>query len=184
MFRNGAVVRLLACTAATILLCPALRSANDVAPNDSEQNVVAALKIGNLPPLPVFHDLNAANLERGAVWIRGTANSGGAENIGIVGREMFSHFLKDLSPGDPIVLYVPAGARSYAVEEVGIFRPEEIDKAGVFEDRGMPSITLVTEFPLGSRNPGFFVIRGTLCPPDHFRILASHQKTHSHSGER
>jgi sortase A len=107
---------------------------------------LAILRIPKLRiEVPVFEGTDDLTLNRGVGWIVGTAKIGELGNIGIAGhRDGFFRGLKDIQVGEGMELIAPARTIRYAVEQIEIVQPEDV---GVLEDRGAPSLTLVTCFP-------------------------------------
>jgi sortase A len=107
---------------------------------------------------PVFNDTDDLTLNRGVGRILGTAQVGGAGNLGIAGhRDGFFRGLKDIAPGDKIELVRIGQTDTYVVEKIQIVDPEDLS---VLNPTPVPSLTLVTCFPfyyVGSAPQRFIV---------------------------
>jgi sortase A len=132
------------------------------------------LRVANSNPIPVFAGVNPSNLNRGAAWIPGTARPGDLGGVAIAGdNERYFHGLRDVIVGDSIELFTNTTARSYVVDGIAIIQRGDI---GILQDRGSPSITLVTGYPVDfvGDAPMWLTVHGTLTSPDTFgiRVLA------------
>jgi sortase A len=95
--------------------------------------------------VPVFEGTDEVTLNRGAGWIVGTARPGEAGNIGIAAhRDGFFRVLKDIATGDAIELSTTRGKATYAVDQIEIVNPDDVD---VLRPRRLPSVTLTTCYP-------------------------------------
>jgi sortase A len=108
-----------------------------------------ALAIVKIPKIhvvvPLFDGTDEAALNRGVGRIIGTAKPGQRGNIGVAGhRDGFFRGLKDIGPGDTVELITAERTLSYVVDDVQIVVPEDVS---VLQDRGIPSLTLVTCYP-------------------------------------
>jgi sortase A len=95
--------------------------------------------------VPLLDGTDGLTLNHAVGRISGTARPGEPGNIGIAGhRDGFFRGLKDIGIGDRIELKTPQGTDIYAVDELNIVSPSEIDvlRAGL-----VPSLTLVTCYP-------------------------------------
>ena len=119
---------------------------------------VAVLRISKISlEIPVFGDASELSLNRGAGWISGTARPGENGNVGIAGhRDGFFRGLKDLSPGDEVLLLTQQQAESFRVDNIEIVSPED---TSVLRPAGR-RVTLVTCYPfyyIGSAPRRFIV---------------------------
>src|SRR3984885_8394084 len=107
---------------------------------------LAVLRIPKIQlEVPLFEGTDDFTLNHAVGRIAGTARPGEPGNIGIAGhRDGFFRGLKDIGIGDRIELKTPQGTDIYAVDELNIVSPSEIDvlRAGL-----VPSLTLVTCYP-------------------------------------
>lgn len=114
---------------------------------------------------PVLEGTDDATLNEGVGHIGGTGSPGGNGNMGIAGhRDGFFRGLKDIKEGDRIEVVTHERTESYVVDEMLIVSP---DNVSVLEDRGEPSLTLVTCYPfyfVGSA-PQRFIVHATLINP-------------------
>jgi sortase A len=95
--------------------------------------------------VPVLDGTDDLTLNRGVGRIVGTARPGGRGNIGIAGhRDGFFRRLKDLRVGDTIDLLMRDRTDTYAVDEIQIVNPDNIQ---VLRASTTPSLTLVTCYP-------------------------------------
>lgn len=122
---------------------------------------IAVLRIPRIHlEVPVFGDTSELSLNRGAGWIAGTASPGQEGNVGIAGhRDGFFRGLKDLAPGDEILLLTRQGTANFRVDKIEIVAPEN---ASVLAPALGRSLTLVTCYPfhyLGSA-PKRFIVKG------------------------
>ena len=104
------------------------------------------LQIGSLHfEAPIFEGTDALTLNRGLGRIEGTAALGGVGNIGLAGhRDGFFRVLKDIAVGDRLELVTLDASYVYVVDHISIVNPDQVS---VLEDRGVPSLTLVTCYP-------------------------------------
>lgn len=111
--------------------------------------------------VPVFGDTSELSLNRGAGWISGTARPGENGNVGIAGhRDGFFRGLKDLSPGDEILLLTQQQTESFRVDNTEIVSPED---TSVLKPAGR-RLTLVTCYPFYyiGRAPRRFIVEARL----------------------
>jgi sortase A len=98
-------------------------------------------------------------LDRGVGHIEDTAPPGAEGNAGLAGhRDGFFRGLKDILPGDAIVLETVGGTESYRVERTWIVEPSDVS---VLDPTPTRSLTLVTCYPfyfVGSA-PQRFIVR-------------------------
>lgn len=106
----------------------------------------AVLRIPKLGiEVPVFEGTDDLTLNRGVGRILDTPKVGEPGNIGIAGhRDGFFRGLKDIASGDALELVTPDRTIHYSVDQIEIVQPEDV---GVLNDRGTPSLTLVTCYP-------------------------------------
>ncbi|HEY6291595.1 MAG TPA: class D sortase [Terriglobia bacterium] len=124
---------------------------------------LALLKIPRLGlEVPVLDGTDDLTLNRGVGRITGTAHPGKGGNLGIAGhRDGFFRILKDVVVGDRIELNMPTGTEIYIADQIRIVDPENVQ---VLEDRGVPTITLVTCYPfyfIGNA-PQRFIVRASV----------------------
>jgi sortase A len=112
--------------------------------------------------VPVFEGTDDLTLNRGAGWIVGTARPGDGGNTGIAAhRDGFFRGLKDVQPGDRIVLRTASKTMVYRVVQTEIVSPDDVQ---VLMPRAEPALTLVTCYPfyyVGSA-PRRFITHATL----------------------
>ena len=98
-------------------------------------------------------------LDRAVGHIEDTALPGADGNSGLAGhRDGFFRGLKDIAPGDAIVLETLQGTEAYVVERTWIVNPEDVS---VLDPTPTRSLTLVTCYPfyfVGSA-PQRFIVR-------------------------
>jgi sortase A len=111
--------------------------------------------------VPVFDGTDDVTLNRGVGRVAGTARPGQRGNVGIAGhRDGFFRGLKDVVVGDRIELETPTGTETYRVDQTQIVKPTDVQ---VLEDRGVPTLTLVTCYPfyfIGDA-PQRYIVRAT-----------------------
>lgn len=101
--------------------------------------------------VPVLTGTADATLDRGAGTIEGTPEPGGEGNAGIAGhRDGFFRALKDIKTGDKVLVTKGGAVHPYVVERIIIVNPKD---TWVLENRGVPSLTLVTCFPFYGVGP-------------------------------
>jgi sortase A len=115
-------------------------------PNEQSGAPLAVLHISKIGlEVPLLDGTDGLTLNHAVGRISGTARPGEPGNIGIAGhRDGFFRGLKDIGIGDRIELRTPQGTDVYAVDDLNIVSPSEIDvlRAGL-----VPSLTLVTCYP-------------------------------------
>jgi sortase A len=124
---------------------------------------VALLRIPRIHlEVPVFNGTDEGILNRGVGRIIGTAQVGQAGNLGIAGhRDGFFRALKDLEEGDDLELVTSSGESQYRIDNITIVTPDDVR---ILNDRGVPTITLVTCYPfyfVGDA-PQRYVLQGSL----------------------
>jgi sortase A len=111
--------------------------------------------------VPVFNGTDDLTLNRGVGRISGTAHPGQGGNLGIAGhRDGFFRCLKDVVVGDHIELRARGRTEVYQVDQIRIVKPTDIE---VLENRGVPTLTLVTCYPfyfIGNA-PQRYIVRAT-----------------------
>ena len=107
---------------------------------------IAVLRIPSVDlQAPVFDGTGEITLNRGLGRIEGTARIGEPGNLGIAGhRDGFFRVLKDVHTGDSILLDLGARTQEYAVNQIQIVNPDDVQ---VLAPTGTPTLTLVTCFP-------------------------------------
>jgi sortase A len=126
----------------------------------------APLGVLRIPKLnlvvPVFEGTDDLTLNRGVGRIAGTAQLGGAGNVGIAGhRDGFFRPLKDIRVGDSIELLVESKPVGYVVRSIEIVKPQNTD---VLKATGDPQLTLVTCYPFYfvGNAPQRFIVHASL----------------------
>jgi LPXTG-site transpeptidase (sortase) family protein len=108
--------------------------------------------------VPVFH----GEMDRGPVWIEGTARPGQDGNVGISGhRDGYFRALKDARVGDALTLRTPGSTERYVIDDIIIVDPIDVE---VLDPTSERTITLVTCYPfyyLGSA-PQRYIVRARL----------------------
>jgi len=95
--------------------------------------------------VPVLDGTDDLTLNRGVGRIIGTARPGQGGNLGIAGhRDGFFRGLKDVAVGDVLELEMVKERKTYKVDQIRIVQPTDTE---VLQDRGVPSVTLVTCYP-------------------------------------
>ena len=115
-------------------------------PADQDRVPLAVLRIPGIDlEVPVFDGTDEWTLNRAVGRIPGTARAGETGNLGIAGhRDGFFRGLKDVSIGDAIDLQTLTGTERYAVTEITVTTPSDVE---VLDPTDEPSITLVTCYP-------------------------------------
>src|SRR5262245_48418036 len=94
---------------------------------------------------PIFEGTDDSTLNRGVGRIEGTAALGGVGNVGLAAhRDGFFRVLKDIAVGDRLELVTLDATYVYTVDRISLVNPDQVS---VLEDRGVPSMTLVTCYP-------------------------------------
>jgi sortase A len=95
--------------------------------------------------VPVYADTSAANLNRGAGLIAGTARPNAAGNVGIAAhRDGFFRVLEDVAVGDRLEIAGLSGTRVYRVSALSIVSPEDMRP---LRQTSRSVVTLVTCYP-------------------------------------
>jgi sortase A len=107
---------------------------------------IALLKIPKLRIVaPVMEGIGDVALNVGVGRIPGTAHPGEPGNLGLAGhRDGFFRGLKDIGKGDTIEVVTKGKTDVYAVDEVRIVKPADVQ---VLRASATPSVTLVTCYP-------------------------------------
>jgi sortase A len=115
--------------------------------------------------VPVLDGTDELTLNRAVGLIEETACPGEAGNVAIAGhRDGFFRGLKDVGPGDAIILRTPAGPRAYLVKTVCVVDPDDVS---VLDETPTDVLTLVTCYPfyyVGSA-PQRFIVRAERTNP-------------------
>lgn len=124
---------------------------------------LAVLRIPKIDlEVPVFNNTDDLTLNRGVGRILGTAQLGGAGNLGIAGhRDGFFRGLQNIALGDVLELAEPSGTRRYVVSQIRIVTPED---TSVLDATSVPTLTLVTCFPFYfvGHAPKRYIVTATL----------------------
>ena len=116
--------------------------------------------------VPVYSTNSDLVMDRGAGVIDGMAYPHEPGNIGISGhRDGYFRVLKDVQPGDAIVLQTLEGQKRFRIDKTHIV---EISDKSLLQDTDEQSVTLVTCYPF------YFVGHA----PQRFIVTASLDKTH------
>lgn len=127
-----------------------------------QRTTLAVLDIPEIDlEVPVF----SGAMDRGPVWIPGTALPGEPGNVGISGhRDGYFRSLKDVAVGQALVLRSPAGESRYRIDDIRIVDPIDVE---VLDPTDTPTITLVTCYPFYYLGPApqRFIVRARLEEP-------------------
>jgi sortase A len=94
---------------------------------------------------PVFEGTDELTLNRGVGRIVGTSLLEQPGNVGLAAhRDGFFRALKDIAVGERLELVTTSATYTYVVDHILIVKPDQVS---VLEDRGVPSLTLVTCYP-------------------------------------
>ena len=108
--------------------------------------------------VPLIDGADPASLNRGVGRITGTARPGENGNIGIAGhRDSFFKGLKNVKPGDKVLLKTATGDDTYVVSRFQIVSPQDVS---VLRTKDSPALSLVTCYPfsfIGSAPERFVV---------------------------
>ena len=135
----------------------------------SVPNAGTPLGVLRIPALalevPIRPGTSAANLNRGAAHIDGTAELDGHGNIGLAShRDGFFRSLKDVAIDDELVLELAGRERVFRVVELAVVSP---GATTVLAPTPVPSVTLVTCYPfyfVGDA-PQRYIVRAKLHEP-------------------
>lgn len=115
-------------------------------------------------------------LRKAAGHLPGTAFPGASGNVALAGhRDRHFRPLKDVAPGDEVLLTTPDGTFRYRVEWTRIVDPQAVH---VLDPTEQPTLTLVTCYPFYfvGNAPDRFIVRAHQIgwrPPDGGRIVAA-----------
>jgi len=131
------------------------------------QPAMALLRIPKIHlEVPVLEGTDDLTLNRAVGHIGGTAEPGGAGNIGIAGhRDGFFRVLKDVTTGDTVELVTQKKTVTYLIDQITIVDPSDVS---VLAPRTRPSVTLVTCYPfyfVGSA-PQRYIVQASLVSQD------------------
>jgi sortase A len=117
--------------------------------------------------VPVFNGTDDLTLDRGVGRVIGTAHVGENGNMAVAGhRDGFFRALKDIKAGDEVKLITGPQTILYAVDQIVIVKPNNVD---VLANRSNPTLTLITCYPfyfIGSA-PERYIVQCSLKPADH-----------------
>lgn len=142
--------------------------------------VAAPLAVLRIPKIrlevAVLPGTDDRTLDRAVGHIEDTAPPGADGNSGLAGhRDGFFRGLKDLAPGDAIVLETLQGTEAYRVERTWIVNPDDVS---VLDPTPTRSLTLVTCYPfyfVGSA-PQRFIVRAVRVDDLSSRTSVSNRK--------
>jgi LPXTG-site transpeptidase (sortase) family protein len=122
---------------------------------------VAILRVPDLGlEVPVYATASELHLNRGAALIAGMGLPDKGGNLGIAGhRDGFFRVLKDVKPGQKILVETRLGTHTYRVASTAVVDPTDL---APLADTVDPTITLVTCYPfyyVGAA-PQRFIVRG------------------------
>jgi sortase A len=109
--------------------------------------------------VPVLRGTESRTLDRAVGHIEGTPEPGKDGNSGIAGhRDGFFRGLKDIAPGDTIVLDTVEGTDVYRVERTWVVKPQDVS---VLDPTSGNALTLVTCYPFYFSGPApeRFIVR-------------------------
>jgi sortase A len=107
----------------------------------------------------VAEGIRSSDLRRGAGHLPGTPLPGDTGNVALAGhRDRHFRPLKDIAPGDEILLTTPQGTFRYRVEWTQVVEPTAVE---VLDPTDRPSLTLVTCYPFYfvGNAPDRFIVR-------------------------
>jgi sortase A len=139
----------------------AFQPSGAAAPPAAEGSLVGRIEISRLGLTSlVLEGVAASTLRLGVGHIPGTSLPAQAGNVGLAGhRDTVFRALKDVRPGDLILLDTLAGSYRYRVDWTRVVQPEDV---AVLAASTLPELTLVTCYPfryVGSA-PERFIVRG------------------------
>lgn len=107
---------------------------------------LGVLTIGKLGlQVPIFNGADDHTLDRGAGRIKGMAKPGEDGNFGVSAhRDSFFRVLKDIAPGDDVLVQTAHGVDRYVVKQIDIVPKED---ASVLQVDDGKMLTLVTCYP-------------------------------------
>lgn len=124
----------------------------------------------------VAEGIAASVLRKAAGHLPGTSLPGNTGNVALAGhRDRHFRPLKDVAPGDEILLTTPDGTFRYRVEWTRIVEPEDVH---VLDPTEQPTLTLVTCYPFYfvGNAPDRFIVRAHQIgwrPPDAGKLAAA-----------
>jgi LPXTG-site transpeptidase (sortase) family protein len=123
---------------------------------------VAILRIPEIGlEVPVYETASELHLNRGAGLIAGMGLPDKGGNLGIAGhRDGYFRALKDIAPGQKIVVETRLGTHTYRVDTLAVVDPTDL---APLADTVDPTITLVTCYPFWflGHAPQRFIVRGS-----------------------
>ena len=129
----------------------------------AEDRSVAPKAVLRIPSIdlevPVYAGVTESNLNRGAAWIETTAPLGATGNAGLAShRDGYFRALRDIAVGDRIELQTLTQMQTYAVDDIRVVEPEEIDVLGPSADRRLTLVTCYPFYVVGPA-PKRFIVR-------------------------
>ena len=112
--------------------------------------------------VPVYRGATERHLNVGVARIEGTAAPGEPGNLGIAGhRDGYFRALKNVRPGDPIIVRTLERDHRYRVHRIVVVEPTEIE---VLDPTDAATITLITCYPFYfvGHAPQRYIIQGVL----------------------
>ncbi len=133
-------------------------------------DVPAALGVLEVPSVglkvPVYPSDSELNMDRGAGVIDGMSYPHEGGNIGIAGhRDGYFRALKDVQPGDKLLLQTIQGPKQFVIDATQII---DIEDTWVLKDTRQQKVTLVTCYPFYfvGHAPQRFVVTASLDTPN------------------
>lgn len=141
-----------------------------------ERGPRTTLAVLDIPEIGLEVPVFSGRMDRGPVWIQGTALPGETGNVGISGhRDGYFRSLKDAAVGQALLLRTPAGETRYRIDDIRIVDPIDVE---VLDPTDEPTITLVTCYPfyfLGSA-PQRFIVRARMDEPANLALSENKEK--------
>lgn len=138
-------------------------SAGRIAAYEAQNDPIApqaVLRISSIDlEVPVYVGVTESNLNRGAAWIETTAALDAVGNIGLAShRDGYFRSLRTIEIGDRIELQTLQDTRVYAVDDISVVEPDEVEVLAPSSDQ---QLTLVTCYPFYMVGPApkRFIVR-------------------------